>query len=305
MKCCTKNRGGFTLIELLVVITVVAVLMSILLPAFAAARAEATKSKCLTNLRSLLSTAHAYANEDAKGVFGPVHPRASDFRGEGYSDYGGGPGSSPYLGWGQAFDPTTRLFNKLIYGAEGVTQTVEPGNRGFFQEFQCPGDDYGYQEWPGWETRAGRERAPTPTPAGNVDHRRDETEQPYFKTNGTSFRLNNLIWFDGFGRYVAGVYARPLNRIPNTSLVVGFMEARAFQTVWTNDVWGELAVRGELTGYHKKLGYFNVGFTDGHAAFVDMGNGTYYPQVRPNNNFDVRGTWGRMDCHPDRVLKDP
>jgi len=47
------RRPGFTLIELIVVILIIAVLVSILLPALGGARKEARRIECLTNLKSL------------------------------------------------------------------------------------------------------------------------------------------------------------------------------------------------------------------------------------------------------------
>lgn len=58
---------GFTLVELLVVIGIIALLISILLPAINQARVTANRIKCATNLRSLGQVALQYANEN-KGL---------------------------------------------------------------------------------------------------------------------------------------------------------------------------------------------------------------------------------------------
>src|SRR5262249_48160509 len=120
------------------------------------------------------------------------------------------------------------------------------------------------------------------------------------------YRLNNLTYSDSRSLYlVDGVYNRSVTQVPDTSITVGFMEARAFQTLATNDVWGWLRLHGELTGYHKKLGYFNLSYVDGHAAFAGMGNGTFFPQRIEDYYYDVRGKWGRMDCQPDKMVPEP
>jgi prepilin-type processing-associated H-X9-DG protein/prepilin-type N-terminal cleavage/methylation domain-containing protein len=80
---------AFTLVELLVVIGIIALLISILMPALSAARAQANTIKCASNLKSIGQVAHMYA-QDFKGKV----PRNYEYGGQ-YQD--------GHILWAEAF----------------------------------------------------------------------------------------------------------------------------------------------------------------------------------------------------------
>ena len=69
-----KKVSAFTLIELLVVVSIIALLVSILLPTLGRAREQARRAVCLSNLRqlALAELIYAYGNEGDYMRFGPT-----------------------------------------------------------------------------------------------------------------------------------------------------------------------------------------------------------------------------------------
>lgn len=97
-----KNRG-FTLVELLVVIGIIALLISILLPALSKARKQANTVKCLANMKQFGTALVQYTNE-WKGAM--PYSGWNDFPGNG--NYGGGKGNAG--GWPDwLFDASSKI----------------------------------------------------------------------------------------------------------------------------------------------------------------------------------------------------
>ncbi|MHC4091331.1 MAG: prepilin-type N-terminal cleavage/methylation domain-containing protein [Planctomycetota bacterium] len=77
-RCSCRARlrpaQGFTLVELLVVVSIIALLISILLPSLKCARAQTKRATCLANCKGIATASLVYAADDATEAAVPVHP---------------------------------------------------------------------------------------------------------------------------------------------------------------------------------------------------------------------------------------
>jgi len=158
-------RSAFTLIELLVVVAIIAVLLSILLPSFSAARAQARQVVCGSNLRQLGHAFHMYAG-DHRGRVLPLAYTDPDVIGTGL----------PIYWWGTS-------------GADGVDHTTGFTWRYLQSElransvYECPS-----QPWGSYEPQGATGRSVTSTYGYNGYY----LCPPY--TPGWSYQIAHRPW---------------------------------------------------------------------------------------------------------------
>ncbi len=266
---------AFTLVELLVVVAIMSLLIALLLPALSGAKQEAGRAKCIANMKQLCDSTMAYAVDHPEADPALVVPswwseRAGD---SGFYDYGGGNGRQDGLGqWGLhgagRRSAGARPLNQFIFGAE-LTGDED------YSLFQCPGD-FGWVEapfyaasWPAqWRTR------------------------PFHASTGTSYRANAARAARAERIFSMSPYLRPVTRIPAPAETLSYSESIHWLARWNTTSASQDAYTPTgmppmtIPGWHGKPGRFNIGFADGHAAWILMDRAGMDPGLGANHPLD-------------------
>ncbi len=115
------RETGFTLIELLVVISIIAILISILLPALAKARELANRAVCMANIRGIVQSMITYSQSNG-GVFPNIPNNTAQNWG-------------PYYYWN---NPTEPMEEPVVGGTNRLPSYVVQGWYSSADYFQSP-----------------------------------------------------------------------------------------------------------------------------------------------------------------------
>lgn len=130
-----RRMRGFTMIELLVAIAIIAILISLLLPAVQQAREAARRTSCRNNLKQLMLAIHNY--ESSYKVFPPGYLHKFDPSGSAANHMG--------FAWGSMILPQLEqaaLYDEFDFNVPGFDPANLSAREKSVATFLCPTDRY-------------------------------------------------------------------------------------------------------------------------------------------------------------------
>jgi len=326
----STRKAAFTLIELLVVVAIIALLLSILLPALGSAREQGKKAKCLANLKNLGFSMHQYASDDPveqlipisltmmyrQGQLGPTTDNGKWlWRCAMWFTYGGRSSQKVFktaASGGYALsktDPCDPSGGQCVlrpdYDAERRALNVytsvgsEEGDRKRMEWFSCPGDT-GYPKDPD----------PSFGTDGLVDDAPDaNAERPMYDTVGNSYRASLANYADATGSgnsdsngfFAIGPWGHRASTLPDMGKLVLAGEPTWFNMIGVDSVAG-ITPEVLLIGWHKRKLVDNLLFCDGSARPTKAERQLVATQEGFPDVYDTalitRFTTARLDVYP-------
>jgi prepilin-type N-terminal cleavage/methylation domain-containing protein len=291
-------RRAFTLLELLVVISIIALLISILMPAMSNAKNEAATAKCLANIRSIAQATAMYVDTGETRVLPWYQYPAHAF----FKDqvktctpwvFGGFKAPNP--------DPTDLQVDSSLYPAQlrPLNAFLAPDVQGSFMASERGTDIIEVYKCPSDRSFTTSLISYDPTDV-------EEEARSSWEANGTSYTLNTR-WAQGYtqpgGDFILDDFL--LGRAPEnipfgaklSPHLIGDGAARFI--IWGEQGFYSATYRAtyELPngaaplrrGWHRKFSSWTAGFADGHAAYgyydtrlaAGLGGTIWQPNFQP------------------------